>query len=196
MSISLPFFPCALLWPLILLLTHATLSIGTITSATIDDSSGDSLNPGVMPVYSPPSAFSLNSDCSGCLIKADPAQAFDGTWHDSSQLPGEASVSITLSFTGTGIDVFCILANTVQGAATTTDLAFTLDGSPQQPFSHTPDSTFSYLYNQNVLSVSGLAQASHQLVITTDSSGSLLLFDYARYTCVLFILWFIFLKTV
>jgi len=94
-------------------------------------------------------------------------------------------VSVTLNFNGIGIDVFCILANQVQGADTTTELVFTLDDSPQPLFTHNPDSSSSYLYHPDgkVFSVSGLTQGGHQLVVETNNpSGSLLLFDYAEYS--------------
>ncbi|KAJ7464455.1 hypothetical protein FB451DRAFT_439302 [Mycena latifolia] len=184
MPIFLPFLSGVRGLPLILL-TYAALSMGAISTATIDDTEGDSQT-GAKPTYSPATSFSANSDCDNCVVHADPAQAFDGTWHDSSQFSGQPPVSVTLTFTGTGIDVFCILANTLPNTVTRTDLVFLLDGASQQPYSHLPDSTTSdYAYNQRVLSVSGLAQASHQLVISTNApsgSGTLFLFDYARYT--------------
>ncbi|KAJ6614168.1 hypothetical protein B0H10DRAFT_2221630 [Mycena sp. CBHHK59/15] len=124
-----------------------------------------------------------NSDCTPCLVAPKPQNAFDGTWHDSSQLPGGPAVSVTLSFTGTAIYVFCILANTVPGTVTTADYAFTLDGASSGTYSHAPDSTSNYIYGANVYSAEGLEQGSHQVVVTTDNpSGSLLLFDYAVYT--------------
>ncbi|KAJ7166767.1 hypothetical protein C8R46DRAFT_839950, partial [Mycena filopes] len=157
-------------------------SFASVLTATIDDTAGDSSNPGVQPVYSPADAFSPNSNCAGCLVHPDPGQAFGNTWHDTSQYGGAPPRSVTLSFTGIGIDVFCILANTVQGAQTATDLAFTLDGAPYPPFSHDPDATTDYLYNQNVLSVNGLSNSAHTLVVSTNNpDGSMLLFDYARY---------------
>ncbi|KAF8217078.1 hypothetical protein K438DRAFT_1559193 [Mycena galopus ATCC 62051] len=166
---------------LFLILIRVTLSFGsTVLTATIDDTDGDSVT-GAQPVYS--GNFSPNSDCDGCTVHPDPTQAHDGTWHDSSQFNGAGPVSVTLSFTGTGISVFCILANTIPSALTTTDLAFTLDGSPQQAFSHNPDSTSDYEYNAQVFSMGGLIQGAHQLVVATNNpSGSLLLFDYAEYT--------------
>ncbi|KAJ7694648.1 hypothetical protein B0H17DRAFT_462099 [Mycena rosella] len=105
MPILLPFFFDA---PSLLftLLAHATLSMGAISTATIDDNS-------VGPVYSPATSFSLNSECATCVVHPDATRAFEGTWHDSSQFEDESPVSVTLSFTGTGIDVFCILANSL-----------------------------------------------------------------------------------
>ncbi|KAJ7799868.1 hypothetical protein B0H14DRAFT_2387743 [Mycena olivaceomarginata] len=168
-----------------ILFTHVALSSGSVLPATIDDTTGDSLT-GAQPTYS--GSFSavrlqINSNCDGCLVHPDPQRAHGGTWHDSSQFGGAPPVSVTLSFTGIGIDVFCILANTVPGAVTTTDLAFTLDGSSQKPFSHTSDSTSDFEYGVKVFTVGGLSQGAHQLIVATNNpSGSLLLFDYAEYT--------------
>ncbi|KAJ6592250.1 hypothetical protein DFH09DRAFT_1025175 [Mycena vulgaris] len=179
MPIFLPFFS-GVLGLLFIVLAHVTLSLGVIQTATIDDNQS-----GV--VYSPSNRFTLNSNCAACVVHPDANQAVDGTWHDSSQFRGQGPVSVTLSFTGTGIDVFCILANTLPNTVTTTYLAFTLDGSSYPSFTHNPDSSNSdYLYKQNVFSISRLAQVPHTLVISTnppsDSFGSLLLFDSAKYT--------------
>ncbi|KAJ6582082.1 hypothetical protein B0H19DRAFT_927985 [Mycena capillaripes] len=177
MSIFFPLFSDVLV--LLLILSHAALSLGSVQTATIDDTKGDS-NTGAQPVYSPATSFSLNSNCDGCSVHANPASAFDNTWHDSSQLNGAGPVSVTLSFTGTAIEVFCILA-----ASTTTDLAFTLDGSPQKPYSRTPGSSPDYIYGESVFKVDSLTQGAHQLVVATNNpSGSLLLFDYAKYRSV------------
>ncbi|KAF7356205.1 hypothetical protein MVEN_00951900 [Mycena venus] len=172
---------------LFILLTHVSLSSGSVLTAIIDDTAGDSRPGGTPPVYS--GSFSLNSNCDGCTVHPDPASAYDGTWHDSSQFGGAPPVSVTLSFNGIGIDVFCIMANVVPGASTATSLAFTLDGTPQQkPFTHDPDpANPEYEYGVNVFSISGLSQSDHELVVATNNpSGSLLLFDYAQYRRVVF----------
>ncbi|KAJ6582085.1 hypothetical protein B0H19DRAFT_523825 [Mycena capillaripes] len=175
MSIFLPLVSDLLV--LLLILSQAALSLGSVQTATIDDTNGDSKT-GAQPVYNPADSFSPNSNCDGCTVHANPASAFDGTWHDISQFGGAAPASITLSFTGTAIEVFCILAATL-----TTDLAFTLDGSPQKSYSRTPGSTPDYIYGENVFSISGLVQTAHQLTVATNNpSGSLLLFDYAKYS--------------
>ncbi|KAK7008272.1 hypothetical protein R3P38DRAFT_3211197 [Favolaschia claudopus] len=161
-------------------LIHVALSSGSVKTAIIDDTTGDS-NTGAQPVYT--GTFSSNSDCSSCVVHPDPSEAHGGTWHDSSQFNGAPAIGVTLSFTGTGIDVFCILANTLPNTDTITSLAITLDGSPQQPFLHTPDSSSSYVYNAKVFSTSGLSQGPHEVVLLTNRpEGSLLLFDYAQYT--------------
>ncbi|KAJ7648564.1 hypothetical protein DFH06DRAFT_570581 [Mycena polygramma] len=159
-----------------------SLSVGTVFQRTIDDTLGDSES-GELPMYTPASGFSPNSDCAGCVLHPDPASAFKGTWHDGSQLPGGPAVSVTLSFSGTGISVFCILANLVGDS--TSNLAVTLDGAAQKPFSYTPDNTSDFVYNAPVFSVDGLDRVQHTVVIVTDNpKGSLFLFDYANYTAI------------
>ncbi|KAJ7117458.1 hypothetical protein C8R44DRAFT_790759 [Mycena epipterygia] len=163
-------------------LTRVALCIANLSNRTIDDTRGDS-ETGLLPVYSPVANFSLNSNCSTCSIKLDPAQVFDGTWHDSSQLRDGPPVSITLSFNGTAIYVFCVLANAVEHTVTTSDFLFTLDGSARDTFTHEPSSSPDFIYQANVFSATGLKQGPHQVVLTTDNAaGSLLLFDFAIYT--------------
>ncbi|KAJ6592291.1 hypothetical protein DFH09DRAFT_1306165 [Mycena vulgaris] len=165
-----------------ILLGQIARTAATLSNRTIDDTKGDIVS-GLLPVYSPAASFSLNSNCSKCSVKLDPSQVFDGTWHDSSQLPGGKPVSITLSFHGTAIYVFCILANAVKNAVTNSDFLFSLDGLPRGRFTHEPSSSPDYTYGANVFSAHGLELGPHELVLATDNStGSLLLFDYAIYT--------------
>ncbi|KAJ7464457.1 hypothetical protein FB451DRAFT_1138868 [Mycena latifolia] len=165
------------------LLTLVTLSAGTVSERTIDDASGDSVS-GLLPVYTPVNGFSSNTDCSTCVIHPDPANAFGGTWHDGSQLPGGPAVSVSLSFTGTAISLFCILVNTANLAdITISDFSFILDGASRGTFTHVPDNTSDFIYNAKVFSVDGLDRTNHTVVLTTDNpAGSLALFDYASYT--------------
>lgn len=89
---------------------------------------------------------------------------------------------------GTAITVFCILANTASEGLTTSDFAITLDGTAQKPFTHRPDNTSDFKYHSTVFNVDGLNRGVHHVVITTDNAaGSLFLFDYASYTCAIFL---------
>ncbi|KAJ6614177.1 hypothetical protein B0H10DRAFT_2046293 [Mycena sp. CBHHK59/15] len=185
MHILLPFFSDvdALVISFIFL-TQLTFSTATLWNRTIDDTQGDSVS-GLLPAYDPLVQFYPNeSGCSFCGTHPDPAGAFGGTWHDGSQLPGTPSISVTLSFNGTAIYVFCILANNLTNVMTNSYFTFTLDGVPQGNFIHNPLSTPDYQYMVNVYRIDGLKQKSHVLVMATDneSTGSLILFDYAIYT--------------
>ncbi|KAJ6582081.1 hypothetical protein B0H19DRAFT_1370229 [Mycena capillaripes] len=177
MNMCTSFIPSLPKLALFIALTQVTLSIGTTFERTIDDTFGDS-ETREHPVYTPANGFSLNSNCTNCVFHPDPASAFKGTWHDGSQLAGRSPVSVALSFNGIAISVFCILANTVS------DLAITLDGVPQTPFTFHPDKldNTDFLYHQQVFSTDGLDRGIHKVVITTDNlEGSLLMFDYANY---------------
>ncbi|KAJ6630236.1 hypothetical protein B0H10DRAFT_1774812, partial [Mycena sp. CBHHK59/15] len=150
---------------------------------TIDDEYGDSVS-GVRPTYKPDAFWSLNSSCDGCQVHPDPALAFSGTWHDSSQFPAEAPVSLTLNFVGTAIYVFCILPPILTGVVTSYNLNFTLDGVAHGTYSYSPTSSSEYQYNLSVLSLTSLPNRAHNLLVSTDDSvdGSIFLFDYAVYT--------------
>lgn len=68
-----------------------------------------------------------------------------------------------------------------------TNASFELDGVPSGTFQHTPDANEDqYLYNVVVFSKVDLSHTNHTLVITAEmgSTESLLLFDWAMYTCV------------
>ncbi|KAJ6592251.1 hypothetical protein DFH09DRAFT_1073315 [Mycena vulgaris] len=125
------------------LLIQVTLSVATVFERTMDDASGDSLS-GVLPIY------------------VNVLTPTDGE-HELHRLPGGLAPSVTLSFTGTAIPVFCILANTVPDAITTSDFSFTLDGTPMATFLHVPDSSSEFIYGLLVFSVDGLGRGPHKL---------------------------------
>ena len=84
---------------------------------------------------------------------------------------------------GTAIYLFSIQPPTeapVGGTPTNTNLSFTLDNQPAGNFSPTETST-EYVPNTNVLSLDGLANQLHQLVVTVGDD-SVFLFDYLIYT--------------
>ncbi|KAI0354715.1 hypothetical protein OH77DRAFT_483637 [Trametes cingulata] len=136
--------------------------------------------------YSPSNQWSQGSQCSGCRIHPDPAQTFEGTWHDSTYDPSVDTDlrTITFSFTGISVKVFNILPPIVPGAPTSNvDLTFELDGSPLDTFTYTPSEDSQFAYNQVVFSSGILANDSHTLVVrTTSGVTSVVLFDYIVYT--------------
>ncbi|KAF7359115.1 hypothetical protein MSAN_01253000 [Mycena sanguinolenta] len=158
-----------------------------ISNRTIDDQFGDPVS-GLVPSYSPSSFWKEGASCgSGCAVHPDPTLAFNHTWHDSSQFPNEAPVSVSLQFTGTAVWVFCIVPPLTENVITSYNLNFTLDNGKQQgTFSYTPTSSSDFLFNVPVVSLPTLANTAHTLVIATDDSvdGSIFLFDYAVYTSV------------
>ncbi|KAI9066503.1 hypothetical protein FKP32DRAFT_1610016 [Trametes sanguinea] len=111
------------------------------------------------------------ADQCDCTIHPDASKAFDGTWHDTTQM------TITFSFTGTAIQVFNILPPVVPSAPTThTDLTFILDDL-------VVSSGADFQYNVRVFSQDNLDNKAHTLVIqTTGGIESVVLFDYLVYT--------------
>lgn len=70
-----------------------------------------------------------------------------------------------------------------------TYLAFYLDdsASPVAQFQHYPDSTWGFNYQQVVYQTQDLPPGNHSMILSnwaTKDNGSLVLFDYAVYTCV------------
>ncbi|KAF7309146.1 hypothetical protein MKEN_01116900 [Mycena kentingensis (nom. inval.)] len=167
----------------LLLLQLALVDPALAGSRTIDDTNGDSSS-GAKPSYSPADQFSPNSNCPDCVYHPDAGSTFDGTWHDTSQI-GDERRSVSFSFTGTSVALFCTLVNR-QSSSTTlgpTHLTLTVDGASQGNFDYTPDGSSDFLYQHQVFNVPNLANTQHSVTLSTNNAGgSMLLFDYARYT--------------
>ncbi|EPT06111.1 hypothetical protein FOMPIDRAFT_9495, partial [Fomitopsis schrenkii] len=167
------------------LLYFVPASAAASTNFTIDDTFGDSAT-GLSPTYS--TNWNVGQTCSGCAVVPDASKTFMGTWHDtttnSPMKPAPHQVNLT--FQGTAIWVYCILANyDKEGLTTFTNASFELDGTPDVTYFHQPDgATDDFEYNVTVYSKTGLSNAKHTLVMTAEqgTSPSLLLFDWALYT--------------
>lgn len=71
-----------------------------LVNVTIDDTSGDE-NTGALPVYIPLEDWTAEPGCTQCVVKPDPTQAFNHTWHDTSHFPTNPDqLSIQINFTG------------------------------------------------------------------------------------------------
>ncbi|KZT24560.1 hypothetical protein NEOLEDRAFT_1094376 [Neolentinus lepideus HHB14362 ss-1] len=175
------FYPASLL----LLLHRSHVAWATLTNRTIDDQYGDEVS-GLVPGYSPAASWAQGSTCTGCFIHADPSQAYRGTWHDSTHTPGDAEPRVIyISFNGTAIYAYCILANYVQYTTTLTNLTFRLDGNGVgENYVHVPTTSTSFQYNVPVYVNDSIPNGQHTLEIeaTGDTNSSLVLFDYATYT--------------
>ncbi|KAE9394631.1 hypothetical protein BT96DRAFT_827400 [Gymnopus androsaceus JB14] len=153
----------------------------------IDDQYGDSVS-GAIPTYEPSGGWADGSTCTGCAIRPDAKQAFLGSWHDSTYDASDKHLrTVQFNFTGTSLDVFCIIPNLSNNTVTTTyNLTFNLDDQTLlQTFEHESDYTNRFLYNYSVLSLSSLASVHHtftMLMATGVNSSNTLQFDYARYT--------------
>ncbi|KAJ7592362.1 hypothetical protein C8J56DRAFT_523030 [Mycena floridula] len=170
-------------------------AFAVLTNRTVDDAFGGDSQVGL--TYSPdrPGAWISGGSCATCshgLADPDAGQAFGGTWHDDTQdsdLDPDQSF-LEISFEGTAVYVFCIIANNLgDGVGTKADYSFTLDGATSNPsFLHTSDGTATqYFYNVLVHSSTGLSNGRHTLRVTINggagvSGSSLILFDYAVIT--------------
>jgi len=115
----------------------------------------------------------------------DASQAFDSTWHYTVNAPGDSEPHIAnLSFTGSAIYVFFILAGTGQPVATSSNLTFILDGEEVRLASDVTLSGTYVQYNTPVYVNETLSNGPHQLTIQmmATANSSIVLFDYAVYT--------------
>ncbi|KAJ3842257.1 hypothetical protein F5878DRAFT_407188 [Lentinula raphanica] len=151
----------------------------------IDDQYGDLVS-NVTPTYSPEPKWSQGAGCSGCALHPDPTQAFDYTWHESTHWTSDAeseTVFVSLEFTGTSLDVFCILPNP-SGPTTVGDynLTFELDNQLlEQTFMHTNNRSDIFEFNVNVLSLQNLSLVPHVFMMMAGVDSTIQ-FDYATYT--------------
>jgi hypothetical protein len=75
-------------------------NLAMLRNITIDDEAGDSIS-GFLPGYSPVNGWTQGASCTGCAAQPDPIRAFNGTWHDATHHPGDASDRVvSLQFTG------------------------------------------------------------------------------------------------
>ena len=182
----------------------ANFAFAAPQNVTVDDAA---LTGPVTITYLPsPSNWSQGNNCSGCIAKPDPSQAYNGTWHDTTYIPNSAVYQafqfnftgtfldpvslfldlITLFTIGSGLYIFFILANTVTGARMSTSVNFILDGVPASSFTHNATTSTSYEYNQTVFANSSIPNGLHTMKVepVNNSVNVLILFDYLIYTCV------------
>ncbi|KAM6500168.1 hypothetical protein JOM56_003182 [Amanita muscaria] len=166
-----------------------------LVNRTIDSSFGDPAT-GFVPRYQPQDMW-FNQTCQGSnCLQLDKEKVFDGTWNVAVYHSGLANVNVTLQFTGVAIWVFFILYDFSDSRYifnTNLNVNITFDGQYAGTFSHTPDNTtgLNLIYNATIFHTSGLANASHELIIGTqdylpvDGTGyraNWLIFDWAIYT--------------
>ena len=156
---------------------------------TIDDQLGDPVT-GIKPIYLPDGPWNFGPTCTHCNLNTmviDKSHVFEGTWHDVLYRVGDSTPTVSLSFLGTAVYVYFIVANTVPETTTLVNVSFYLDGnegSADGTFFHAPDSTTNVEYNVLAFARRTLANHAHTLVIISGggSSESVMLFDYMVYT--------------
>ncbi|KAH7098851.1 hypothetical protein BKA62DRAFT_641708 [Auriculariales sp. MPI-PUGE-AT-0066] len=177
------------MFPLVLALLER-LVIAVPTNFTIDDSYGINGIPGSAPSYSNSSTWRVrNADenCNECSLNPDFNLMSNKTWHDTTTFFGDAQPGrLWFNFTGTAIYIACALAGQRPGALIETHLLFFVDGQHSGEFHHVPTlETPEFLYNVMVFSKTDLTDSNHAIMIVNRQDiqpGSLLLFDYARFT--------------
>ncbi|KAF9463490.1 hypothetical protein BDZ94DRAFT_1163917 [Collybia nuda] len=161
----------------------------TPENRTIDDEFGDSAT-GRKPFFLPTTGgIWEGQECVGCGVQPDPLQAHQGTWNAATFRPGEGGsglLYIDLSFTGTAIYVYFIIANTIKGGGVTTltECNFTLDGQLEGFYRHMRDETSNMEYNVLVFNATNLSNIDHALRVSTEGVNYHVFvnFDYAMYT--------------
>ncbi|KAL7280372.1 hypothetical protein ACG7TL_005297 [Trametes sanguinea] len=168
-----------------MLLARASVTTADLVNRTIDDQRGDSVT-GAKPSWAPDNGWAQGQICGTCGINSalvDIDKVHDGTWLDSTYRPGQPDSVITVSFAGTAVYVFNLIANSYGGIGTQTNLSFSIDGTYMGQYIHLPDPSSTILYNVCVFSTSNLPNQTHTLEMrATGPNGSLILFDYIVYT--------------
>lgn len=91
---------------------------------------------------------------------------------------------------GTALYVYFILSNdpTDTGLVSDAYCDFIMDGVTVGSFTHTTDGSFKFQYNVLVYHTTGLSNGPHSFTISTEgATDSYVIFDYAKYSCVLFL---------
>ncbi|KAI1790962.1 hypothetical protein LXA43DRAFT_1013838 [Ganoderma leucocontextum] len=146
----------------------------TMINRTIDDKNGDEVTHQV-PVT--------------CGISTTPPHGvesdrlFNSTWHDTTVHPNDPPHTIALSFTGSAVYVFNMIANRHGTTSTETHITFFIDDENVGQYDHTPNDTSDFQYQVPVYTNSTLPYGEHSLKIVADGTQlSLVLFDYVVYT--------------
>ncbi|TFK22989.1 hypothetical protein FA15DRAFT_495701 [Coprinopsis marcescibilis] len=169
-------------------------TLATLVNRTIDDTIGD-LRTGKGVSYSPAGAWTGPGQCPACWIQPDATLAHNGTFMETSYLPGTElaervpEVSLSLEFRGTAIYVFFTYANDIgrSGATTRTECDIVLDNGSPVNIQREPDMSITELsYQQLFWHRTGLEDKDHTLVIHgRGPRRSYINFDYALYTTTL-----------
>ncbi|CCM02805.1 uncharacterized protein FIBRA_04916 [Fibroporia radiculosa] len=153
-------------------------------NATIDDENGDSVT-GAKPIYSGTN-WNYGPGCPGCKAQPDIDDTFDRSWHDFTAHPTDTGPhTITLTFTGTAIWIYCVIPNYIEGVTTLTNVSINLDGKDVDLYTHMPlEDTTEMYYNVSIYTNTDLANAMHTVVLmpTYEVNASIILFDWAQYT--------------
>ncbi|PIL31266.1 hypothetical protein GSI_05964 [Ganoderma sinense ZZ0214-1] len=161
----------------------------TLLNITVDDTDGDASGGSTLS-FSPHAMWSEGQDCPGCNVHSgntsgtvDVSQVFDGTWHDSTYHPGDLDHTVSVSFTGTAVYVYNIIANQIPYTTTLTNLTFWINSDLVGSYVHIPENTTALEYNVLVYSNTSLPNGQHFFTMSAGGpNASLILFDRLVYT--------------
>jgi hypothetical protein len=165
--------------------------INSLVSARLANVTVDDVSPII--TYSPANGWDLGPSCQSCTATAhiDKGQVLNQTWHDGTSNrniddSGNSLRTASLTFNGTEVYVFCILANTRDAPNGFSEMYFLIDGQVAGTFSHTPSNGApQFIYNVPVFVANSLSPGLHSLTIQNGQVGgpkSLVLFDYLVYS--------------
>ncbi|KAK7060945.1 hypothetical protein VNI00_000679 [Paramarasmius palmivorus] len=162
--------PFALL-PLVLL----PLS-GAVQAAILDDTAYENIT------YV--GSWGEGNTCNTCNLKPDVSKAYQGTWHDTTHFVEDTNATaVQINFTGSALEVFCILPPKDVQAILNYSLTFELDGQPAgEPYiKRAEELTEEYQYNVSVVALKDLENKEHHFSMKLESTelNSVALFDYA-----------------
>ncbi|GJE89335.1 hypothetical protein PsYK624_054340 [Phanerochaete sordida] len=173
----------------ILMAQHFASAYGTLVNITIDDQGHDPMTGNKL---SRTSGISLGQTCgSACDAQPDPLRVFNGTWMDTTFIPGgkdEHGVpqSVTFSFTGTAVYVYGIQSQSINRPGSDADVLFYIDGAKEGNYKFTAKGPQSaYTYNQLLFSADDFDDIPHTLMSQNGRIGggsTLLLLDFIVYT--------------
>jgi len=130
---------------------------------------------------------------------SDPSQCYDQSWHDGTFYPSDYNSTnhaeapggnhgqimwANVTFSGTAVYVYTILAHTSNSPDGASDMTFFIDGEKVGSFAQQPDNSTEYTYNALVYHNTNLSAQSHDLSIQLGLLGykSLLMLDSIVYT--------------
>ncbi|KLO13089.1 hypothetical protein SCHPADRAFT_382577 [Schizopora paradoxa] len=163
----------------------------SVDDSSPDPRSGAQIQYGVADQIDSGTGWTLGEKCSACSAQPDPAQAFDGTWHDASSPADQGKIPIaSFNFTGIAVNVIGIIVSSTSettGPMNNTRISFQIDDKHVDDYFHTATvGSDSYSYNVTFFAKSDLPNRLHNIVMSCGdgTKNSLCLLDKIIYTCV------------
>lgn len=178
-----------------ILFTFCASVIGLVSASlvniTVDDTYGDPTT-GAHFVYTPPQAWAAGPMCSSCPAQLDANDTYMNTWHSGMFFPSSAGLgsgvpsTASVSFNGSAVYVFCVIAVQAQDFDANMELTFMLDDEVVGVFDlFPPDGADAFSYDVPVYSNASVPAGMHNLTLVNGQSGgiqSLVLLDYIIYS--------------